>query len=100
MSGILVAFSGAVVLAGEPRTSTVLSVTILDYGIWYWLLKGYELNQVMPLNLITPVFGLFAGIIFLSEPVAMEHVVGVGIVLLGVAIPIFEGRARPLGTTS
>ena len=170
MSGIVVAFSEVVVLAGEPRTSTalgsaalvvagdlmwavgsilvkrmdlvepfalhgwialfsasqfliasmifetgqanavtsagwvgvvytVLGVTILGWGIWYWLLQRYKVNQVMPLNLITPVFGLLAGIIFLSEPVASERVVGAGIILLGVAVRIFEGRARPWGTT-
>ena len=79
--------------------SMVLGVTILGYGMWYWLLSCCEVNQVMPLNLITPVFGLFAGAIFVSEPVSQELVIGTGIVLLGVAILIFEGHARPSGIT-
>ena len=71
----------------------ILAVTVFGYGVWYWLLQRYEVNRVLPLTLLTPVFGFLAGIWFLNESAEFTRLFGAIIVLLGVsAIVLQPGR--------
>ncbi len=60
----------------------------IGYGAWYWLLKRYAVNQVMPFMLLMPVFGVASGIAFLGEPVTLTLVGGAALTVLGVGIII------------
>jgi len=58
----------------------------LGYGAWYWLLKRYAVNQVMPFSLLMPVFGVASGVAFLNEPVTLALVAGAALTILGIGI--------------
>jgi O-acetylserine/cysteine efflux transporter len=59
----------------------------IGYGAWYWLLKRYAVNQVMPFMLLMPVFGVTSGVAFLDEPVTLA-------LIAGAALTIKIGRAH------
>lgn len=75
-------------------------VVILCYGIWYWLLSRYQVNQTMPWTLLVPLFGVASGIVVLDEPFTWTLAVGGAATIAGVAIILIrrpatvEGRAR------
>jgi O-acetylserine/cysteine efflux transporter len=58
----------------------------LGYGAWYWLLKRYAVNQVMPFMLLMPVFGVASGVAFLDEPVTLALLGGAALTILGIGI--------------
>src|SRR5690606_15019516 len=45
-----------------------LVVVILCYGVWYALLRRYQVNQTMPWTLLVPVFGVASSVLVLDEP--------------------------------
>lgn len=63
-----------------------VAVMLLSYGIWYSLLKRYDLNVAMPMTLLVPVFGVASGIVVLGEPLTLRLIVGGFMTLAGVAI--------------
>ena len=62
----------------------------IGYGAWYWLLKRYAVNQVMPFMLLMPVFGVVSGVAILDEPVTVALVAGAALTILGVGIIIIR----------
>jgi O-acetylserine/cysteine efflux transporter len=60
----------------------------IGYGAWYWLLKRYAVNQVMPFMLLMPVFGVTSGVAFLDEPVTLALIAGSALTIFGVGIII------------
>jgi O-acetylserine/cysteine efflux transporter len=58
----------------------------IGYGAWYWLLKRYAVNQVIPFMLLMPIFGVSSGVAFLGEPVTLALVGGAVLTILGVGI--------------
>lgn len=70
----------------------ILAVTVFGYGVWYWLLQHYEINRALPLTLLTPVFGFFAGVWFLDESADFTRLLGALIVLVGVGAIIIQRR--------
>jgi O-acetylserine/cysteine efflux transporter len=60
-------------------------VQIVSYAVWYRLLRLYSVNQVMPLTLLVPVFGVLSGVIFLNETLVWREILGSIATLLGVA---------------
>ena len=65
---------------------TALCVTILGYGLWYWLLHRYPVNQTMPFSLLVPLFGVLSGIVVLGEPLLPSIVLGGLLTVGGVAV--------------
>jgi O-acetylserine/cysteine efflux transporter len=62
----------------------------IGYGTWYWLLKRYAVNQVMPFMLLMPVFGVASGVVFLGEPMSLALAGGAALTILGVGIIILR----------
>jgi O-acetylserine/cysteine efflux transporter len=62
----------------------------IGYGAWYWLLKRYAVNQVMPFALLMPGFGVASGVVFLDEPVTLALIGGAALTILGVGIIILR----------
>ncbi len=60
----------------------------IGYGAWYWLLKRYAVNQVMPFMLLMPVFGVTSGVAYLDEPVTLALIAGAALTIFGVGIII------------
>ncbi len=61
-------------------------VQIVSYAMWYRLLRLYPVNQIMPLTLLVPVFGVLSGVVFLHESLGWPALVGGAATLAGVAL--------------
>ncbi|HEX9462084.1 MAG TPA: EamA family transporter [Alphaproteobacteria bacterium] len=66
---------------------------IVSYLMWYRLLRRYPVNEVMPLTLLVPVFGVLSGVIFLDETLGWRAVLGGVATLAGVAIIVLRPPA-------
>ncbi len=71
-----------------------VGASIIAYGLWYYLLGKYEVNRVVPLTLLAPVFAIFLAAGLLDEPLTHTVVVGGGVTILGVAMIQFLKPSR------
>lgn len=60
--------------------------TLFAYGLWYHLLKIYDVGRIVPFNLLTPVIGVVAGILVLGETASVEKLIGGAMTIAGVAV--------------
>jgi O-acetylserine/cysteine efflux transporter len=67
-------------------------MTALGYGIWYHLLKKYDVNQVVPFLLLMPVTSIAGAVLFLGERPGVRILLGGLVVITGVAIIVFLGQ--------
>jgi drug/metabolite transporter (DMT)-like permease len=93
VSAALLALAGA--LAGErwPAAASAATwallgfqtivITFATYLVWFWLVRHYPATQISVYTLLTPIFGLFAGVGLLSEPLTARLVVALVAVCLG-----------------
>ena len=65
-------------------------VVVLGYGLWYWLLQRYDVNQAMPFTLLVPPFAVIAAIVFLDETLTLPMALGGGMTVLGVGIIVLR----------
>ena len=63
---------------------------IFAYGLWYKLLRRYQVNQVMPFTLLVPVFGVTASVLLLGDPVTANLLFGGVLVITGVAVVLLR----------
>lgn len=82
---------GAALAAADWRALGSLAyqaivVVIAGYGTWFWLLRRYAVNQVMPFMLLVPGFGVLSGVLVLDEPLTPALIGGGLLTVLGVAI--------------
>jgi O-acetylserine/cysteine efflux transporter len=68
---------------------TVVPVMWLGYLIWGTLLRTYPAAKVGPVSLLVPCFGLVFASLLVGEPVAGWRLVGVFVVLGGLAVTTF-----------
>jgi O-acetylserine/cysteine efflux transporter len=61
-------------------------VTIVGYGLSYYLMNKYEVNQTMPFTLLVPVFGVLSGVLFLGEPLTWRMIAGGALTIAGVGV--------------
>ena len=77
----------------------VAGVSIFAHGNFYRLLKKYDVTLLSPLTLMTPVLGVILGIVFLSEPLTVQLVIGAIIAIAGVGlISVRRNRRFPEAT--
>lgn len=69
-----------------------LIMTALGYGIWYHILKKYEVNQVMPFLLLTPVSSIIGAVLFLGEQPGGRTLLGGLVAILGVGLVVLVGQ--------
>ncbi len=60
--------------------------TILGYGLWYWLIRKYDVTQIVPFALAVPIGGFSSGIVFFGESLTSVMMIGAALTILGVAI--------------
>jgi drug/metabolite transporter (DMT)-like permease len=102
VSAVLLALAGA--WAGEhwPATAsagtwTLLAfqtvvITFVTYLIWFWLVRHYPATQISVFTLLTPIFGLLAGVGLLGEPLTARLVVALVAVCGGIWLVSTRGR--------
>lgn len=103
LSGVVLTAAG--LLKGEvwPATLSTLSIaalafqtvviTFASYLVWFWLLRHYPATRISAFVLLTPVFGLFAGVLLLNEPLTTRLVVALAAVCVGIALVNRPARA-------
>jgi O-acetylserine/cysteine efflux transporter len=65
-------------------------VVVIGYGFWYWLMRRYQINQIMPATLLVPPFGVLSGVVFLGESLTLNLIAGGLMTVVGVAIIIIR----------
>jgi drug/metabolite transporter (DMT)-like permease len=69
-------------------------VTFASYLVWFWLVRHYAATRISAFTLLTPVFGLLAGVLLLGEPATARLVVGLVAVCAGIALVNRAPRSR------
>jgi drug/metabolite transporter (DMT)-like permease len=76
----------AAIIQGEPwpqRLGALVSVslffqtvvvTFASYLVWFWLVRHYPATRISAFTLLTPIFGLLAGVLLLNEPLTTRLV--------------------------
>ena len=85
----------ASLLAADLRAYTSLAyqaivVVVVGYGIWFRMLRRYQVNQVMPFILLVPIFGVLSGVVVLGEVLTVTLIAGGLLTILGVGIIMFR----------
>lgn len=93
-----VALTLASVLTGEawPRALSltvsltmafqIAVVTFASYLAWFWLVRHYVATKVAAFTLLTPVFGLLAGVVLLGDALTTRLLVALAAVCIGIAL--------------
>ncbi|OKH88214.1 DMT family transporter [Thalassospira sp. TSL5-1] len=69
---------------------TVFMSSIVAYGSWYYLLKTYDVNQVVPWSLLAPVISVTGSILVFGESISTFKIIGGLTVLAGVGVIMFR----------
>jgi drug/metabolite transporter (DMT)-like permease len=67
-------------------------ITFVTYLIWFWLVRHYPATQISVFTLLTPIFGLLAGVVLLGEPLTTRLVVALVAVCGGIWLVSTRGR--------
>jgi len=70
-------------------------VTVVGYGLWYYMIDKYSTNQTMPFTLLIPVVGVLGGVFALGEPITVQ--IGLGGLITVVGVTIIVLRRPKLG---
>jgi len=65
----------------------------LAYGAWYYVLRKYPVNKVMPVLLLLPLIGLLTAVFLLGEKPPKEVFLGGTIIVFGVGMILF-GKSK------
>ena len=98
VSGVLL--TGASLWLGEPWPTwsslglrplllmgfQTVVVTFASFLLWFWLVRHYPATRVTAFTLLTPLFGLLAGVLLLGEPLTLRLLVACAAVVLGIGL--------------
>ncbi len=59
-------------------------VAFASYLAWFWLVKHYPASRLSAFSFLTPLFGVSAGVLLLSEPVTMALIFALVLVATGI----------------
>ena len=62
----------------------------IAYGAWYYVLRRYPVNKIMPVLLLLPVTGLLTAIFLLGEEPSKQVFLGGTIIVFGVGVILFS----------
>ena len=66
----------------------------VGYAAWYYVLKKYPVNKVMPVLLVLPVTGLLTSIFLLGEDPPKQVYLGGLVIIIGVALILFTKKNK------
>jgi drug/metabolite transporter (DMT)-like permease len=70
-------------------------VTFASYLVWFWLIRHYPATRISAFTLLTPVFGLIAGVALLGDPLTPRLVAALVAVCAGIALVSRAPSRRP-----
>ncbi len=68
-----------------------------SYLVWFWLLRKYLAARLGVLTLLTPIFGVLAGVLLLGDSLTPGFIAGSVLVLAGLLIVNVKGRTPDSG---
>lgn len=101
------ALGAASLLRGEPWPGSITPLTLasllfqtivisfVSYLVWFWLVRHYPATRISAFTLLTPVFGLFAGVLLLAEPLTPRLVAALAAVCAGIWLVSRPHRPAP-----
>lgn len=69
-----------------------------SYLVWFWLLRKYLAARLGVLTLLTPIFGVLAGVFLLGDSLTAGFIAGSVLVLAGLLIVNVKGRTPGSGS--
>jgi drug/metabolite transporter (DMT)-like permease len=101
-SGVLLALAALATHEAWPLTISArvwaafgfqaVVVTFASYLLWFWLVRHYPATRLAAFTLLTPIFGLLAGVGLLGEPLTPRLALALGTVVAGIALVNRAGR--------
>lgn len=64
----------------------IVVVSFASYLVWFWLVRHYPATRLAAFTLLTPVFGLLAGVLLLGEPMTLRLTVALAAVCVGLLV--------------
>jgi drug/metabolite transporter (DMT)-like permease len=90
---LLLPFAAATLPREAPSPFVVLSVlglallcTAVAYLLYFYLIANAGPTKTLTVTFLIPLFGLFFGVLLLEEPFGLGTLVGLGVILVGVAL--------------
>jgi O-acetylserine/cysteine efflux transporter len=78
---------------------TVLMSSLVAHTGWYYLISRYPVTSLSPITLLSPLFGIFFGVMLLNDQLTGRMLFGGAITLIGVLIVVVrEKRIVDTGT--
>jgi drug/metabolite transporter (DMT)-like permease len=72
-------------------------VSFASYLVWFWLVRHYPATRLAAFTLLTPLFGLLAGVGLLGEPLTLQLLLALAAVCAGIAgVNLAAPRLKPL----
>ena len=59
-------------------------VSFASYLVWFWLVRHYPATRISTFTLLTPLFGLLAGVLLLGDPLTRRLLLALAAVCLGI----------------
>lgn len=79
---------------------TVVLGSVVGHGATYFLLTRYPVTTVSPMLLLTPFFGILAGVALLGDVVTPQIALGGALTIGGVAVITLRGGRAPAGAAT
>ena len=70
-------------------------VTFASYLAWFWLVRHYPATRAATFTLLTPIFGLLAGVLILNEPLTTRLLLALVAVCAGIGLVNLATRPSP-----
>ena len=59
-------------------------ITFASYLVWFWLVRHYPATRISAFTLLTPMFGLMAGVLLLGDPLTPRLITALAAVCVGI----------------
>lgn len=69
-----------------PLGFQTIVITFFSYLVWFWLVRHYPATKVSAFTLLTPLFGLLAGVLLLGDALTLRLLVALAAVCVGIAL--------------
>lgn len=70
-------------------------VAAMTYAAWFWMVKHYPAAKLSSFSFLTPMFGVFAGVLLLDEPLTPSLMVAMCLVAAGIYLVNKKPRIKP-----
>ena len=99
-AGVLLAASLALGETGVSAVNALVVASLAYQGVivgfasylaWFWLLTRYLAARLSVLSFLTPLFGMAAGVVFLSEPLSAHFAFAALLIAAGIALVNLRG---------